>query len=240
MGSAEYLAAFWQLVMPVARQFNPQLVLVAAGFDAAIGDDLGGCKVDPDCYGHLTHLLSSLAQGRVAIFLEGGYNISSVSISVVMCAKALLGYPLPALAPFTGLRPAAVQTISKSSKAHLPYWSILANKVEHSTQLVVKALSQLSLEPEIRLKKIGPQELAGRVRLGCLNPLDCPPELAEEVASSSVRARNSCPPCASGDEKDAQIQVLEDRVAKLKIRLDETQREIKELQLDNERLRCKN
>ena len=108
MGSAEYLAAFWQLVMPVARQFNPQLVLVAAGFDAAIGDDLGGCKVDPDCYGQLTHLLSSLAQGRVAIFLEGGYNISSVSKSVVMCAKALLGYPLPALAPFTGLRPAAV------------------------------------------------------------------------------------------------------------------------------------
>ena len=46
MGSAEYLAAFWQLVMPVARQFKPQLVLVAAGFDAAIGDDLGGCKVD--------------------------------------------------------------------------------------------------------------------------------------------------------------------------------------------------
>lgn len=42
MGDAEYLAAFLQVVLPVATQFNPQLVLVSAGFDAAVGDPLGG------------------------------------------------------------------------------------------------------------------------------------------------------------------------------------------------------
>ena len=42
MGDAEYLAAFHQVVLPIAYQFNPQLVLVAAGFDAAQGDPLGG------------------------------------------------------------------------------------------------------------------------------------------------------------------------------------------------------
>lgn len=42
MGDAEYLAAFTQVVLPVAYQFNPQLVLVAAGFDAGRGDPLGG------------------------------------------------------------------------------------------------------------------------------------------------------------------------------------------------------
>ncbi len=45
MGDSEYLAAFQQVVMPIAYQFNPQLVLVAAGFDAAQGDPLGGTCV---------------------------------------------------------------------------------------------------------------------------------------------------------------------------------------------------
>lgn len=42
MGDAEYIAAFQQIIMPIAYQFNPELVLVSAGFDACIGDPLGG------------------------------------------------------------------------------------------------------------------------------------------------------------------------------------------------------
>lgn len=42
MGDAEYVAAFQQVVMPIAYQYNPELVLVSAGFDACIADPLGG------------------------------------------------------------------------------------------------------------------------------------------------------------------------------------------------------
>ena len=42
MGDTEYIAAFTKLILPVAYQFNPELVLVSAGFDAAKGDPLGG------------------------------------------------------------------------------------------------------------------------------------------------------------------------------------------------------
>lgn len=42
MGDAEYIAAFQQIVMPIAYQYNPELVLVSAGFDACIADPLGG------------------------------------------------------------------------------------------------------------------------------------------------------------------------------------------------------
>ena len=45
MGDAEYLAAFQRIIMPIAYQFNPQLVLVAAGFDSARGDILGGTQL---------------------------------------------------------------------------------------------------------------------------------------------------------------------------------------------------
>ena len=49
-------------------QFDPELVLVSAGFDAAWGDPLGKCKVSPEMYGHMTHHLQGLANGKVFIW----------------------------------------------------------------------------------------------------------------------------------------------------------------------------
>ncbi|XP_034471871.1 histone deacetylase 6 isoform X2 [Drosophila innubila] len=95
MGDVEYALAFQQLIMPIAYEFNPQLVLVSAGFDAAIGDPLGGCKVTPEGYGLFTHWLSALAGGRVLVCLEGGYNVNSISYAMTMCTKTLLGDPMP-------------------------------------------------------------------------------------------------------------------------------------------------
>ena len=44
MGDTEYALAFYNIVLPIAYEFNPDLVLVSAGFDAARGDPLGRCK----------------------------------------------------------------------------------------------------------------------------------------------------------------------------------------------------
>ncbi|XP_032295809.1 histone deacetylase 6 isoform X2 [Drosophila virilis] len=95
MGDLEYALAFQQLILPIAYEFNPQLVLVSAGFDAAIGDPLGGCKVTPEGYGLFTHWLSALAGGRIIVCLEGGYNVNSISYAMTMCTKTLLGDPVP-------------------------------------------------------------------------------------------------------------------------------------------------
>ena len=43
---------------------------VSAGYDAAEGDDLGQCKVTPAGYAHMTHMLSSLANGKLVLALE--------------------------------------------------------------------------------------------------------------------------------------------------------------------------
>ncbi|KXS13295.1 Arginase/deacetylase, partial [Gonapodya prolifera JEL478] len=75
MGDAEYLCAFEKVVMPVGREFDPDLVIISAGFDAAQGDPLGGCNVTPIGYAHMTHMLSALAGGKVAIVLEVSYKI---------------------------------------------------------------------------------------------------------------------------------------------------------------------
>ena len=47
-GDEEYAAVFSEVLLPIAREFDPHLVLVCAGFDAAAGDPLGGCDVSPE------------------------------------------------------------------------------------------------------------------------------------------------------------------------------------------------
>ncbi|KAM3423062.1 Histone deacetylase [Cercospora zeina] len=93
MGDADYLYAFQQVVMPIATEFNPDLVIVAAGFDAAQGDMLGGCDVTPAGYAHMTHMLMSLADGKLAVCLEGGYNLESIARSATAVARTLMGEP---------------------------------------------------------------------------------------------------------------------------------------------------
>uniref|UniRef100_A0A3B4AX09 Protein deacetylase HDAC6 n=1 Tax=Periophthalmus magnuspinnatus TaxID=409849 RepID=A0A3B4AX09_9GOBI len=114
MGDADYIAAFHQVVMPIATEFNPDLVLVSAGFDAARGDPLGGYNVTPEGYAHFTHLLLTLASGKLVMILEGGYNLTSISESMALCTSVLLGDPPPSI-----LSPpphhSAVATINETS-----------------------------------------------------------------------------------------------------------------------------
>lgn len=68
MGDAEYLAAFRSIVMPIAQDFQPDVVLVSCGFDAANGHPppLGGYRVSPACFGWMTRQLMALAGGKVS------------------------------------------------------------------------------------------------------------------------------------------------------------------------------
>uniref|UniRef100_A0A4W4E4H2 Protein deacetylase HDAC6 n=1 Tax=Electrophorus electricus TaxID=8005 RepID=A0A4W4E4H2_ELEEL len=145
MGDPEYLAAFHNIVMPVAREFAPELVLVSAGFDAARGDPLGGYQVTPECYAHLTHQLLSLAAGRVLIILEGGYNLTSISESMAMCTSMLLGDTPPLLPPLPPPHPNATLTINNVLRAHAPYWRSLRIQSKSNMMSNLTHLSFLSL-----------------------------------------------------------------------------------------------
>lgn len=74
MGDAEYVAAFRSIVMPIARDFNPSMVLVACGFDAAQGHpfNFGGYDLSAACFAYMTRQLMTLANGRLVLCLEGG------------------------------------------------------------------------------------------------------------------------------------------------------------------------
>ena len=125
MGDTEYFLAFQNIVLPIGYEFNPNLVLVSAGFDAAMGDPLGGYRVTPAMYGYMTHQLSLLANGRLVMALEGGYNLSSISESALQCARALLGDPLPRV-HVSEPRETAIETIRNVISQHKQYWKCLA------------------------------------------------------------------------------------------------------------------
>jgi histone deacetylase 6 len=97
-GDAEYVAAFLRLVMPIAYEFDPDLVLVSAGFDGATGDPLGRFNITPAGFGQMTKMLSNLANGNMILALEGGYNLTSITESMSSCISILLGdtcYSIP-------------------------------------------------------------------------------------------------------------------------------------------------
>ena len=129
MGDAEYLAAFDQVVLPIAREFAPEAVLVCAGFDAAHGDPLGGGEVSPLGFAHMTSpRLSELAAGRLVLSLEGGYNLKANADCAAACMRVLLGEAPPPLPP-PGLAPpcaSAQRDLEDVRSAHAAYWRCLS------------------------------------------------------------------------------------------------------------------
>ncbi|XP_065509369.1 histone deacetylase 6 isoform X2 [Caloenas nicobarica] len=123
-GDADYLAAMTRLVLPVALQFAPQLVLVSAGFDAGRGDPLGGCLVSPQTFGLMTHLLGALAGGRLVLVLEGGYNLGVTAEGVAQCLGVLLGNP-PVLPPPGAPQPAALGALARTCRLLEGAWTCL-------------------------------------------------------------------------------------------------------------------
>ena len=92
-GDLEYLAAFDHVVLPFATRHKPSVVLVSAGFDAARGDPIGGCRLTPEGYAAMTRALCCSvpsARGRVLLFLEGGYKLSVLPACVAACVGVLV------------------------------------------------------------------------------------------------------------------------------------------------------
>ena len=133
VGDAEYMWAFEQIVMPMGREFQPDLVIISSGFDAADGDTIGQCHVTPSCYGHMTHMLKSLARGNLAVVLEGGYNLDSIAKSALAVAKVLIGEPPDELPePARDPRPEALEMVDKIIRLQSKYWKCFKRRCGNS------------------------------------------------------------------------------------------------------------
>ncbi len=91
---AEYIEAFKEKLVPAARTFRPDIVMISAGFDAHADDPLGGMKLTADGYAQLTRIVKGIAiehcGGRLVSVLEGGYNLTALAASVEAHIRALM------------------------------------------------------------------------------------------------------------------------------------------------------
>lgn len=91
----DVILPIWQdQIGPAVKAFNPDFILISAGFDARIDDSVGMLKLTDDDFVALTHMVcewaEELCEGRVVSVLEGGYNPEGLALAVMAHVKALV------------------------------------------------------------------------------------------------------------------------------------------------------
>ncbi len=126
-GDVEYLSVYDRILRPVALEYQPELVLVSAGFDPFFADPLGGMQVTAEGFGGLAGIVKDIADrtcgGRLLLTLEGGYNPQGLrdGVRAVLHALQRKGpHPVPAHST-----PPAEQVIERVTKIQKKYWKEL-------------------------------------------------------------------------------------------------------------------
>jgi acetoin utilization deacetylase AcuC-like enzyme len=93
-GDEEYREVFERVLVPAADSFQPEFVIISAGFDAHKDDPLAGMGLTEEGYATLTGIVAGIARrhsrGRILSCLEGGYNLKALAASVERHVQALL------------------------------------------------------------------------------------------------------------------------------------------------------
>ncbi|MCD5390524.1 histone deacetylase [candidate division NPL-UPA2 bacterium] len=93
-GGQDYLNIFHKTLIPKALEFNPEIVLISAGFDGHREDPLAGMNLGEEDFARFTDLTVDIAektcQGRIVSVLEGGYNLEALPRCVLAHLRSLL------------------------------------------------------------------------------------------------------------------------------------------------------
>ncbi len=90
----DYKKAFEKRILPAIIEYEPQLILISAGFDAHKMDPLGGMELSTSMYEWMTEKIVNIAKdccnGNIISFLEGGYSLPALAESVQIHSEVLL------------------------------------------------------------------------------------------------------------------------------------------------------
>lgn len=123
---------FNELLVPIARQYQPECLLVSAGYDIYAGDPLGTMAVTPAGFGYLTRMVVELAeelcQGRLVLALEGGYAFDGLAGGVLASLAEMLGEGGLTTEQLAGFRRAAgpLRALAEAKTAAKKHWTTLS------------------------------------------------------------------------------------------------------------------
>ncbi|MEJ7797678.1 MAG: histone deacetylase [Solirubrobacteraceae bacterium] len=121
-GDAVFGSLVEHVVRPLAQAYEPDLVLLSAGYDAHADDPLAGCAVTDAGYAALSASVRALAEQLkvpLGIVLEGGYDLGALARSVVITLEAVGGAQAPRVAD-VALHPLAAQARERLARGHWP------------------------------------------------------------------------------------------------------------------------
>ena len=126
---ADHELVYQRLAVPILRQFQPELILLSAGFDAHARDPLGGMRVSTEQFGRLTGLIAGVAdevcEGRVVAITEGGYDLQALAASLTTTMSVLAGDTSLARLPApNGPTPRAEATLKGVRPQLADHWKI--------------------------------------------------------------------------------------------------------------------
>ena len=131
-GNGTYVSAFRKILTPIALAYQPQLILLSAGFDIFFKDPLGGMRVTPEGFAAMARILLNIADeccdGKLVAVLEGGYHVGGLTQSVRATLAEMTDETHITDAKLAGLEVDAdeqnKQVINKIISLQRPYWNV--------------------------------------------------------------------------------------------------------------------
>ncbi len=126
-GDAGYASVYREIVTPIGKAFDPELVLVSCGFDAHRGDPLAGMDVSAAGYAELMAVCLGVAggtaEGKVVVALEGGYLLDGIAKAGAAVVSVLLG---TRAAPLAHPADSRLEPLLSAYRAELrAFWPVL-------------------------------------------------------------------------------------------------------------------
>jgi len=123
----DYQTVFAAVVVPVLKQFAPDLLVVSAGFDAHERDPLGGMRLSTGAFAAMTMELQVVAEeccsGRIALITEGGYDLHALAASLEAVADGLNGPVSAPRWPASGIESDRGRSaVDGTTRALAPFW----------------------------------------------------------------------------------------------------------------------
>ena len=118
-GDDGFVSLVRDVVAPLARAFEPGLVLVSAGFDAHHADPLATCRVTEAGFAAMTGVLRTVCAELgvpLGLVLEGGYSVEALAGSVRALAPVLGAADPPSEAPGSGIHPLSAEALTRLSR----------------------------------------------------------------------------------------------------------------------------
>lgn len=131
-GDSDYLYVFEEILIPIAKQFNPEFILISAGQDIHFDDPLGSMFVTASGFEKLAAAVKEIAsetcRGRLVAALEGGYSLTGLSYGVLAILNAIgeldIKFEEPLQKPEDKLAEATKKRVKEVKEIQSSYWKL--------------------------------------------------------------------------------------------------------------------